>query len=58
MAEWRKLHNEELRVLYSSSSIIRIIKPRRMRWAVDVARRGRRETRIDYWWESQRERDC
>jgi hypothetical protein len=29
---WRKLHNEELRDLYSSSSIIRIIKSRRMRW--------------------------
>jgi hypothetical protein len=29
--EWRKLHNEELRVLYSSPSIIRIIKSRRMR---------------------------
>jgi hypothetical protein len=24
--EWRKLHNEELRDLYSSPSIIRIIK--------------------------------
>jgi hypothetical protein len=32
--EWRKLHNEELRDLYSSSSMIRIIKSRRMRWAV------------------------
>jgi hypothetical protein len=32
-AEWRKLHNKELRGLYSSPSIIRIIKPRRMRWA-------------------------
>jgi hypothetical protein len=29
--EWRKLRNEELRDLYSSSSIIRIIKSRRMR---------------------------
>jgi hypothetical protein len=55
--EWRKLHNEELRDLYSSPSIIRIIKSRRMRWAGDVARMGRRETRIGYWWESQRERD-
>jgi hypothetical protein len=29
--EWRKLHNEEFRDLYSSPSIIRIIKSRRMR---------------------------
>jgi hypothetical protein len=29
--EWRKLHNEELRDLYSSPSIIRIIKSKRMR---------------------------
>jgi hypothetical protein len=36
--EWRKLHNEELRDLYSSPSIIRIMKARRMRWAVHVAR--------------------
>jgi hypothetical protein len=38
--EWRKLHNEELRDLYSSPGIIRIIKSRRMRWAGHVARRG------------------
>jgi hypothetical protein len=31
--EWRKLHNVELRDLYSSPSIIRITKSRRMRWA-------------------------
>jgi hypothetical protein len=29
---WRKLHDEELHDLYSSPSIIRIIKARRMRW--------------------------
>jgi hypothetical protein len=55
--EWRKLHNEELHDLYSSSSIIRTIKSTRMRWAGNVARMGRRGTLIDYWWESQRERD-
>jgi hypothetical protein len=35
---WRKLHNEELHDLYSSASIIRIMKSRRMRWAGHVAR--------------------
>jgi hypothetical protein len=33
MGERRKLHNEDLRDLYSLPSIIRIIKLRRMRWA-------------------------
>jgi hypothetical protein len=37
---WRKLHNEELHGLYSSPSIIRVIKARRMRWAGYVARMG------------------
>jgi hypothetical protein len=35
---WRNVHNEELHNLYSSPSIIRIIKSRRMRWAGHVAR--------------------
>jgi hypothetical protein len=34
------LHNEELRYLYPSPSIIRIIKSRGMTWAGHVARRG------------------
>jgi hypothetical protein len=35
IGEWRKLHNEELHILYSSPNIIR---QRRMRWAGNVAR--------------------
>jgi hypothetical protein len=38
--EWRKLHNEELHDLYSSPSIIRIIKARRMSWAGHIALMG------------------
>ena len=38
--EWRKLHNEELNDLYSSPSIVRVIKWRRMRWAGHVACMG------------------
>jgi hypothetical protein len=37
---WRKLHNEELHGLYSSPSIIRVIKARRIRWAGHMARMG------------------
>ena len=36
--EWRKLHNEELRDLYSLPDIVRVVKSRRMRWAGHVAR--------------------
>jgi hypothetical protein len=36
-AGWRELHNEELLDLYSSQSIIKMIKSRRMRWAGHVA---------------------
>jgi hypothetical protein len=37
---WRKLLNEELHGLYSSPSIVRVIKARRMRWAGHVGRMG------------------
>ena len=30
--EWRKLHNEELNVLYSSPNIARVMKSRRKKW--------------------------
>jgi hypothetical protein len=55
--EWRKLHNEELHELYSSPSIVRVIKWRRIRWAWHVARMGRREACIEFWWGNPRGRD-
>jgi len=36
--EWRKLHSEELRDLYSLPNIVRVVKLKRMRWAGHVAR--------------------
>jgi hypothetical protein len=39
---WRKLHNEELHNVYSSTSIIRMIKSMRMIWTGHVARRGKK----------------
>src|SRR5215510_5829237 len=38
--EWRKLHNQELHYLYTSTNIVRVIKSRRMRWAGHVMRMG------------------
>jgi len=40
--EWRKLHNEELNVLYCSQNIVWEIQSRRMRWVGHVARMGER----------------
>jgi hypothetical protein len=50
---WRKLHNEDIHNLYPYPNIIRMIKPKRMRWAGHVARKSRRW----FWWEIQKERD-
>jgi hypothetical protein len=43
---WRKLHNEELHNLYSSPSIIRMFKLRRIGWAGHIALMGRRGMHI------------
>jgi hypothetical protein len=55
--EWRKPHNEELDVLYPSSSIVRAINSRIMRWAGHVARMGRRVTYAGFCWGNLRVKD-
>jgi hypothetical protein len=52
--DWRIHHLEELHNLYSSPSIIRMTKSRRMRWVKHVARMGRKGMHIRYWWKSQK----
>jgi len=54
--EWRKLHNEELNVLFSLN-VFRVLKSRRMRWAGHVACMGREEVYSGFWWGNLRERD-
>jgi hypothetical protein len=52
---WRKLHNDELQILYSSPNIVRMINSGRMQWAGHVACMG--EGRVIYrffGWETQR----
>jgi hypothetical protein len=46
--EWRRLHNKELYALYSSPSIIRVIKSRRLRCAGHVARMGREDVNTGF----------
>jgi hypothetical protein len=46
-AGWRKLHSEELHGLYSS--IIRMIKLRKMRWTGHVARMGGDEKCVQHF---------
>jgi hypothetical protein len=38
--EWKKCHNEELHDVYSSPSIVQVIKSRRMRWVGHVVWMG------------------
>jgi hypothetical protein len=53
---WRKLHNEELHRSYSSPSIIRMIKSRRIRLIRHVACMERQGMHARFQWESQKER--
>jgi hypothetical protein len=52
--EWRKLHYGELNDLYSSPSIVRMIKSRIMRWDGYLAYRGRRKVFSRFWYLRER----
>jgi hypothetical protein len=54
---WGTLHNEELHNLSSSPSTIKMIKSRRIRWTMHIARMGKRGMYTGFWCESQKERD-
>jgi hypothetical protein len=53
----RTLHNDVFRNFYSSPSIIRITKSRKIRWAGYVTRLGKSGIHIGFWWEMQKERE-
>jgi hypothetical protein len=53
--EWRRLHNEELRDLYSSPNIIRAIKTNEV--VRHVSRTGTGEVHTGFWWRDLRVRD-
>jgi len=55
--EWRKLHNEEINVLYSSPNTVRVIKSRRMKWAGHVAFMGEGRGVYRVWWGNLGERE-
>ena len=53
--KWRRLHNEELYDLDSVPNVIRVIKPRRMRWAVHLHGWRRQGMRVGFWWGNLKE---
>jgi hypothetical protein len=54
---WRGMHGDEVRDLYSSPTIIRVVKSRGMRLVGHVARIVGGELYTAFWWGNLRERD-
>jgi hypothetical protein len=54
---WRKLHNDGIHILYSSSNIFRVINCRRMSWAVYVGSIGRGDVFSAFWLGGPKARD-
>jgi hypothetical protein len=46
---WRRLHNEELRDLYTLPNVVRVIKPKRMRWVGNVELNGGMRNLYKIW---------
>jgi hypothetical protein len=55
-ADWRKLQNEELLILYSSPNIVRMIKSKRTRWATNVEQMGGKKNHT-FLWENLKEKN-
>jgi hypothetical protein len=49
---WRKLHNEELHILYFWTNMIKMVKSRKVEWEGHVAHMGRTGMHIGFWLES------
>jgi len=53
---WRRLQNEELHNLYTSTSVVRVIKSRIVMWAGHAERRRDEKCTQNFGWKSRREK--
>jgi hypothetical protein len=48
--DWRKQQDGELRNIYCSPTVKKVIKSRRMRWAGNIARKEQKGNIQKLWW--------